>query len=107
MHEAGAGIGGDEVARQERARPGEKAAEVMHRVAGDGAGEVGAFAAPEHVSLGDFVTSLWQSSQCSAGTLQERRQQRFCNKETVELADAFRSINRVRLSIRNAAANVQ
>ena len=47
VDEAGAGIGGDEVAGQERARLGEEPAEVVHRVAGDGAGEVGAFAAPQ------------------------------------------------------------
>ena len=43
MDEAGALVGGDEVAGQERARLGEEAAELVHRVAGDGAGEVGAF----------------------------------------------------------------
>ena len=43
VDEAGAGVGGDELAGQERARLGEEAAEVVHRVAGDGAGEVGAF----------------------------------------------------------------
>ena len=43
MDEPGAGVGGDEVAGQERARLGEEAAEVVHRVAGDGAGE---FASP-------------------------------------------------------------
>ena len=46
VDEAGAALGGDEVARQERARLGEEPAEVVHRVAGDGAGEVGAFATP-------------------------------------------------------------
>ena len=43
MDEPGAGIGGDEIARQHRPRLGEEAAEIMHRVADDGAGEVGAF----------------------------------------------------------------
>ena len=43
MDEAGAGVGGDEIAGQERAGLGEEAAEMVHRVAGDGAGEVGAF----------------------------------------------------------------
>src|SRR5690606_37268907 len=40
VHEAGSAVGGDEVARQERARLGEEPAEVMHRMAGYGAGEV-------------------------------------------------------------------
>ena len=43
VDEPGAGVGGDEIARQERPRLGEEPAEVVHRVAGDGAGEVGAF----------------------------------------------------------------
>ena len=43
VDEAGAAVGGDEVAGQERPRLGEEPAEVVHRVAGDGAGEVGAF----------------------------------------------------------------
>ena len=42
MDEAGAGVGGDMVGGQERPRPREEAAEMVHRVAGDGAGEVGA-----------------------------------------------------------------
>ena len=37
VDEAGASIGGDEVAGEERARPREEAAEMVHRVAGDGA----------------------------------------------------------------------
>ena len=40
MDQAGAAVGGDEVAGQEGAGPGEEAAEMVHRVAGDGAGEV-------------------------------------------------------------------
>ena len=40
VDEAGAAVGGDEVARQERPRLGIKPAAVVHRVAGDGAGEV-------------------------------------------------------------------
>src|SRR5690606_37737726 len=43
VDEAGAALGGDELARQERPRLGVKPAEVVHRVAGNGAGEVGAF----------------------------------------------------------------
>jgi hypothetical protein len=40
VDEAGALIGRDELAREERAGLGEEAAEMVHRVAGDGAGEV-------------------------------------------------------------------
>eukprot|EP01035_Chromulina_nebulosa_P035392 gene35391-47566_t len=40
MDETGAGIGGDEVAGQERARLGEEPAQRVHRVAGGGAGEL-------------------------------------------------------------------
>ena len=40
VDEARALVGGDEVARQERPRLGEEPAELVHRVAGDGAGEV-------------------------------------------------------------------
>ena len=40
VDQAGALVGGDEVAGQERARLGEEAAELVHRVAGDGAGEL-------------------------------------------------------------------
>ena len=36
VDEAGAGVGSDEVAGQERAGLGEEAAEMMHRMAGDG-----------------------------------------------------------------------
>ena len=44
VDEAGAGLGGDEGrAVEEGARLGEEAAELVHRVAGDGSGEVGAF----------------------------------------------------------------
>ena len=43
MDQAGAAVGGDELAGQEGAGLGEEAAEMVHRVAGDGAGEVGAF----------------------------------------------------------------
>jgi hypothetical protein len=43
VDEAGAAVGGDEIAGQERARGGVEPAEVVHRVAGDGAGKVGAF----------------------------------------------------------------
>ena len=50
VDEAGAGVGGDEIAGQERARLGEEPAEVVHRVAGDGSGEVGAFDAPSIVN---------------------------------------------------------
>ena len=50
VDEAGALVGGDEVAGQERPRLGEEAAELVHRVAGDGAGEVGAFDSPDIVS---------------------------------------------------------
>src|SRR3546814_11858213 len=46
MDKSGARIGGDEIAGQERARPGEKPAAFMHRVAGNGSGEVGAFPTP-------------------------------------------------------------
>src|SRR5690606_36339812 len=42
VHEAGAAVSGDELAGEEGARFGEEAAEMMHRVARDGAGEVGA-----------------------------------------------------------------
>ena len=42
MDEAGALIGRDEIAGQERARLGEEPAEMVHRVARDGAGELGA-----------------------------------------------------------------
>ena len=41
MDEAGAGVGGDMVGGQEGAGAGEEAAEMVHRMAGDGAGEVG------------------------------------------------------------------
>jgi hypothetical protein len=40
VNEAGALIGGDEIAGKERAGLGEEAAEMVHRVAGDRAGEV-------------------------------------------------------------------
>ena len=40
VDEAGAGVGGDVVARQERPRLGEEAAEMVHRMAGDRAGEI-------------------------------------------------------------------
>jgi hypothetical protein len=43
VDKAGAALGGDEIAGEERAGLGEEAAERVHRVAGDGAGEVGAF----------------------------------------------------------------
>ncbi len=43
VDQPGAGVGGDEVAGKERAWLGEEAAEVVHRVAGDGTGEVTAF----------------------------------------------------------------
>ncbi len=46
VDQPGAGVGGDELARQERPRLGEKSAEVVHRVTRDGAGEVGAFTRP-------------------------------------------------------------
>ena len=39
VDEAGAGVGGDELAGQERARPGVEVAEAVHRVAGDRSGE--------------------------------------------------------------------
>ena len=42
VDQARALVGGDEIARQERPRLGEEPAELVHRVAGDGAGEVGA-----------------------------------------------------------------
>ena len=51
MDEAGALIGGDELAGQEGAGLGEEAAEMVHRMAGDGAGEVGAFARRQIDSL--------------------------------------------------------
>jgi hypothetical protein len=44
MDKAGAAVGGDEIAGQERAGLGKEAAQMVHRVAGDGSGEVGAFA---------------------------------------------------------------
>ena len=40
VHETGAAVGGDELAGQQRPRLGEEAAEMMHRVAGNRAGEV-------------------------------------------------------------------
>ena len=44
MNKAGAGLGGDEGgAIEEGARLGKETAERVHRVAGDGSGEVGAF----------------------------------------------------------------
>ncbi len=51
MDQAGAAVGGDEVAGQEGAGPGEEAAEMVHRVAGDGAGEVGAFSRSPLISV--------------------------------------------------------
>ncbi len=53
VDEARALVGGDEVARQERTRLGEEAAEMVHRVAGDGAGEVGALSAPFSIDWPD------------------------------------------------------
>src|SRR4029079_14507537 len=47
VDQARAGVGGDMVAGQQRARLGEKAAELVHRVAGDRASEVGAFPDPK------------------------------------------------------------
>src|SRR3546814_15043476 len=41
MDKPGARIGGDEIARQERARPSEKPATFVHRMAGDGSGKLG------------------------------------------------------------------
>ena len=58
VDEAGALVGGDEVAGQERARLGEEAAELVHRVAGDGAGEVGAFACANGSSIDAFAASV-------------------------------------------------
>jgi hypothetical protein len=46
MDQPGAALGGDEVAGQEWAGFGKEPAEVVHRVAGDGSGEVGALAGP-------------------------------------------------------------
>ncbi len=51
VDEAGAGIGGDMVAGEERTGLGEEAAEMMHRVAGDGASELGALASPKNIVL--------------------------------------------------------
>ncbi len=68
MDEAGTGIGGDEIAGQERARPGEEAAELVHRVAGGGACEVGAFSTPH-----DLVVVLVDTSTC-----RKRIEQRIC-----------------------------
>src|SRR3546814_19893493 len=42
MDKPGARIGGDEIAGQERARPSEKPATFVHRMAGDGSGKLGA-----------------------------------------------------------------
>ena len=50
MDQAGAAVGGDELAGQEGAGPREEAAEMVHRVAGDGAGEFGAFQFSRHVA---------------------------------------------------------
>src|SRR5205085_951990 len=50
VDEPGARIGGDEIAGEERPRLGEEAAEMVHRVAGDGAGEVGAFEGGDHAA---------------------------------------------------------
>jgi hypothetical protein len=44
VDQAGAAFGGDEIAREQRARLGKEAAQRVHRVAGDGAGEVRALA---------------------------------------------------------------
>src|SRR6185369_14720522 len=43
VNEAGALVGGDEIAGEERPRPGEEPAELVHGVANDGAREIGAF----------------------------------------------------------------
>ena len=43
VDEASAAVGGHKVARQQRPRLSKEPAEVVHRVAGDGSGEFGAF----------------------------------------------------------------
>ena len=53
VDEAGAAIGGDEIARQHRAEGFVEPAEGVHRVADLGSGEVGAFAAPMLVDRGE------------------------------------------------------
>src|SRR5690606_13810807 len=51
MDEAGAGVGGDEVAGEQRAGLGEEATEMVHRVAGDRAGEVLAGSSPYQINF--------------------------------------------------------
>ena len=56
MDKAGAAVGRDEIAREQRARFGKEAAEMMHRVAGDGTGEVG--------TLKDFHRNYAEAGAC-------------------------------------------
>ena len=49
VDEAGALVGGNEVAGKERPRLGEEAAELVHRVTRDCAGELGAFELAKHL----------------------------------------------------------
>ena len=58
MDEPGAAVGGDEIAREEGARTREEAAERVHRMAGDGAGKVGAFAAPHNIVKEDRFAAV-------------------------------------------------
>lgn len=51
VDETGTRVGGDEVAGQERARLGEEAAEMVHRVARYGVGEVSTLTGPDHADI--------------------------------------------------------
>ncbi|MNC95069.1 hypothetical protein D3C83_120900 [compost metagenome] len=51
VHEARATVGGDEIAGQEGSGPGEEAAEMVHRVAGNRTGEVGPTIGSERMFL--------------------------------------------------------
>jgi len=54
VDETGPLLGGDVIAGEERARTREEPAEGVHRVAGDGPGEVGAFTTPNDIKIREW-----------------------------------------------------
>src|SRR4029453_7263139 len=58
MDQAGAAVGGDELAGQEGAGPREETAELVHWVAGDGAGEFRALQMPERLEVDESASFL-------------------------------------------------
>ena len=66
VDEPGTGVGGDMLGREEGTWAGEEAAEMVHRVAGDGSGEVGALALPDRLQAHSLKS-------CPASELVEKR----------------------------------